>query len=372
MVLARSHERTFMVSLPTMVFMKTSFCLHKPVENSTRRAWLEKFGLPEGDEARCLRMDSLIKGELGKETMDADKKLARLQNFTLDAAGPLVVALEEVTTKDEPNSELIVAALQQSLMLVGNASAHGAGEVESRPKSLAEDEDFSQTQPLLFGKGFEKKAKERAEALECLRKASIKERKNSIYSTSNSKCFLRGSRPQQNGGYRGGNYHRQTNWTSDQKTTTIGGAQTSQVQQSQRLKEHESGRLTNSVNKSKNFFNKVNKQYSTGEINNTIKGLGKGKPSDSSKPIPHRQASITLPELGKNNWRSLGHTTNNGAQTGANQHPTTKQYSGGNTAITGNGTANVRRDHKADRQGGNSPIQCQQQEGAGFCVQNVS
>ena len=52
----------------------------KPVENPTIRAWLEKFGLPEGDDARCLRMDSLNKGELGKETVDADKKLAPLQN----------------------------------------------------------------------------------------------------------------------------------------------------------------------------------------------------------------------------------------------------------------------------------------------------
>ena len=205
--------RTFLMSSPTKAFMKTSFCLPKPVENSTRRAWLEKFGLPDGDEARCPKMDSLIKGELGKETMEADKKLARLQNFTLDAAGPMAVALEELTSKDEPNGELVISAIQQSLMLIGNASAHFSKERRTKAleklnpdlKSLAEEEDFSQAQPFLFGKGFEKTAKERAEALECLRKATTKDKKISFPSKTRP---FRDTHPQRNGGYGGGGYQR--------------------------------------------------------------------------------------------------------------------------------------------------------------------
>ena len=95
--------RTFEVSSATKAFLETSFCLPKPVDNATRRAWLDRLGLPLGDETRCPKMDNIIKGELGKEALEADRKLSRLQNFTLDAAAPLVAALEELTEKEEPD-----------------------------------------------------------------------------------------------------------------------------------------------------------------------------------------------------------------------------------------------------------------------------
>ena len=55
-------------------------------------------------------------------------------------------------------------------------------------KCMAEDEDFTQAPPFLFGAGFEKKAKERTEALECLRKAS-----NSKSSSLLQESFFRGT-----------------------------------------------------------------------------------------------------------------------------------------------------------------------------------
>ena len=135
--------------------------------------------MPAGDETRCPKRDSLIKGELGKEALEADRKLSRLQNFTLDAAGPLVAALEEFE-KEDANAETIAAAIQQSLLLLGNASTQFSVERRAKAlaklnpdlKSMADDKDFSQAPPYLFGPGFEKKAKERTEALECLRKVS--------------------------------------------------------------------------------------------------------------------------------------------------------------------------------------------------------
>ena len=212
--------RTFSVSSPTKAFLKTSFCLPRPVENTTRRMWLAKFGLPEGDEARCPKMDALIKGELVKDSIDADRRLSRLQNFTLDAAGPMVAALEELTTKDKPNVEVVTSAIQHSLLLIGNASAQFSKERRTRAlgklnpdlKTLAEDEDFSESQPYLFGRGFEKKAKQRTEALECLRRATSKEQRSSGSSSFRTKRFFQGNRPQQNGGNGGGNYNRQQNY----------------------------------------------------------------------------------------------------------------------------------------------------------------
>ena len=103
-----TKAHTFSMSTPTKAFLQASFCLPKPVDNPTKRSWVERFGLPSGDETRCLKMDGLIKGELGKEAVEADRKLSRLQNFTLDAAAPLVAALEEGTNR------ILVLLLQPS------------------------------------------------------------------------------------------------------------------------------------------------------------------------------------------------------------------------------------------------------------------
>ena len=43
--------------------------------------------------------------------------------------------------------------------------------------SLIEDEVFSKAGPLLFGAGFEKKAKEQSEAAKCLRRATLATKK---------------------------------------------------------------------------------------------------------------------------------------------------------------------------------------------------
>ena len=79
----------FEVSSPTKEFLCSAFCLPKPLENTSRQSLIGKFGLPEGDEAHYPKLDSIIKGEFHKEAVDVDKKLSRLQNFTLNAAGPL-------------------------------------------------------------------------------------------------------------------------------------------------------------------------------------------------------------------------------------------------------------------------------------------
>ena len=64
-------------------------------------------------------MDSLIKGELGKEAVKADRKLSCLQNFTLGAVAPLVAALEELMEKEEPDPAAVTAAIQLGLAFWG-------------------------------------------------------------------------------------------------------------------------------------------------------------------------------------------------------------------------------------------------------------
>ena len=81
-------------------------------------------------------MDNIIKGELGKEALEADRKLSRLQNFTVDAAAPLVAALEELAEKEEPDLAAVTAAIQLGLRFLGNASAQFL--VERRSKALTD------------------------------------------------------------------------------------------------------------------------------------------------------------------------------------------------------------------------------------------
>ena len=152
-------------------------------------------------------MDGLIKGELGKEAVEADRKLSRLQNFTLDAVAPLVAALEELMEKEEPDPAAVTSAIQLGLRFLGNASAQFSVERRGKAltrlnpdlKSMAEDKDFSPAPPFLFGLGFEKKAKERSEALECLQKAVAKPNthgqasSSSYHGSAPRKRFFRGA-----------------------------------------------------------------------------------------------------------------------------------------------------------------------------------
>lgn len=168
------------------------FCLPKPANNATRRSWLDKFVLPLGDKTCCPKRNSLIKGELSKEALEAHRKLSRLQNFTLNAAAPLVAALEKLTKKKEPDPTAITSAIQLGLHFLGNVSAQFSVKrcckalVRLNPdlKSMAEDEDFSQAPPFLFGPGFKKKAKERTDALEYLQKAAAKPNTQASYNGS--------------------------------------------------------------------------------------------------------------------------------------------------------------------------------------------
>ena len=116
-----------------------------------RKSWLTQFGLPEGNETMCPKLDTIIKNELPRDTLEADRKLSRLQHLVLDAVEPLVLAYEDLMSEDDPDPERILQAIQLSLHILGNTSAQFSQECRtkalSRPnlnlKSLVEDEDFS-------------------------------------------------------------------------------------------------------------------------------------------------------------------------------------------------------------------------------------
>ena len=61
----------FEVSEPMKAFLQSAFCKVRPADNKTR----------------CLKLDSILKSKLSKDAIEFDRKLSRLQNFVLDAAG---------------------------------------------------------------------------------------------------------------------------------------------------------------------------------------------------------------------------------------------------------------------------------------------
>ena len=96
----------FEVSEPTKAFLQSAFCKVRPADNKTRRTWMDRFSVLEGDETFCPKLDSILKSELPKDAIEFDRKLFRLQNFVLDTAGPLVAAMEELTVPERLDPEV--------------------------------------------------------------------------------------------------------------------------------------------------------------------------------------------------------------------------------------------------------------------------
>ena len=70
-----------------------------------------QFGFPEGYETMCPKLDTIIKNELPRDALEADRKLSRLQNFVLDAVRPLVSGYEDLISEDDPDPERILQAI---------------------------------------------------------------------------------------------------------------------------------------------------------------------------------------------------------------------------------------------------------------------
>ena len=134
------------------------------------------YGFPNVEDAKCPKLDRVIKQNLTKEVKDADSNAARLQTLNLDAVAPMVFILEEAQ-KGTLTPQSAAEAAKAALMLLGNASAQMAKERRKKITkdlnkdivSLAEDpEMFEEAAPLLFGASFETKMKDHLESLKCL------------------------------------------------------------------------------------------------------------------------------------------------------------------------------------------------------------
>ena len=184
---------TYPIQESTSAFLDLAFGLRKPVDNKTRKTWESKFRVPECDTTRCPKLDTIIEDVVKKDAIDEDKELSRLQNFFLDAVGPLVAAFEELG-KEEPDADRTCAAVQQALLFLGNASTHLSHVRRTKilkrlnrdVQSLAKDADFSKAAPYLFGEGIEQKIKDRVEAVRVLRRTTTEFKPKNFFQRGSS------------------------------------------------------------------------------------------------------------------------------------------------------------------------------------------
>ena len=136
------------------IFLQTSFGLPHLANEKTRNSWIAQYGLLEGNETRCPKLDAIIKHKLLKEALDADHKLSRLQNFVLDVAGLLMTAFDKLVTEEYPDVDRVQQAVQLALRILGNTSGQFSQERRVKAiisrlnpdlKSFVEKEDFSKS-----------------------------------------------------------------------------------------------------------------------------------------------------------------------------------------------------------------------------------
>ncbi len=180
------------VSEATKSLLKETFT--KSVPNGTRRRWRQAFGMAAFDATKCPKLDATIKAQVPKPCKDGDRNLARLQALVLDAVGPLAHIVEQAQ-QGSLTAESATEAATRALRFLGNASAtisadrrrQVAEHINKDLKPLLEDEEqFKEAPPHLFGRDFEKSAKEHMDSVRSLRK---------IAQPQNKPQFFRQSRP---------------------------------------------------------------------------------------------------------------------------------------------------------------------------------
>jgi len=134
------------------------------VPNEARLRARKRYPLPKVPATKTPQLDSFLRPEVSISTKSADKELARVQSFVLDAMAPLTFLLE--ADKGEPPSwEEVRRAAGTAAELVGNASARISrlrrekvtGDLNKALLPVAkEDSNFKEAPPSLFGTEFAK------------------------------------------------------------------------------------------------------------------------------------------------------------------------------------------------------------------------
>ena len=121
------------------------------------------YTLPKVPATKTPTLDGYLKSELSQATMAADKELATIQTFALDALSPLTAIIEADTKGENITNTQGVNAVKAAIELIGNANARishlrRTKIISQMNKSLLplteDDSNFTDAPPTLFGSEF--------------------------------------------------------------------------------------------------------------------------------------------------------------------------------------------------------------------------
>ena len=205
-------SRIFAISSPMKKFLQSAFCL--PKQDVLLFQSLE---FPRAMKPVVQRWTVSSKGCFKKKHWTRTRNCPVFKTSLWMPQAPWHMPWKSSPRRRSPVvTHAVTMAIQEALVLLGNASCHMSVERRSKEltklipdlKSMAEEEDFSKVQPFLFGSGFVQKTKEHTEALKCLRKVTTKQ------TSGHPNKFFRGNRPHQSGGSGGRNSYCQNNYQS--------------------------------------------------------------------------------------------------------------------------------------------------------------
>ena len=139
------------------------------VPNSVRRKARGRYPLPNVAATRTLQLHAYIKSEIPHQVKSADKDLAKIQTFVLDALAPLVSILDLNNKYHRHSFQDTIDAISPAVELIGNTNArisclrHEKVTLSLNKTLLPlcqEDGNFKSAATALFGPEFARMSKE--------------------------------------------------------------------------------------------------------------------------------------------------------------------------------------------------------------------
>ena len=191
-----AKKAKYMPSARTVKMLKA--VTEKPLKNEKRKKITTKYPLPSCDQAHTPKLDEDISCIVPKAAKTYDRYLSKLQQFSLDALGPITRLHEEILADEAVNLTKAKEAVEAAIVLLGNATAHFSTERrKSMMKHLNKDlrplceGKFPNRGPYLFGENFGAKAKKTADNIRALKGVSTGKNRFSRFGDSN-----KGKQPQ--------------------------------------------------------------------------------------------------------------------------------------------------------------------------------
>ena len=172
--------------------------MEKPLKNEKRKKFTAKFPLPSCNEAHTPKLDEAIACIVPKSAKTYDRFLSKLQQFSLDALGPMIWLYDQMSSEKGVDASKAKAAVESSIALLGNATSHFSTErrkclMKHLNKDLCPlcEGKFPNRGACLFGDNFGSKAKKTADNIRALKGVSSAKERFSQYGGPN-----KGKQPQ--------------------------------------------------------------------------------------------------------------------------------------------------------------------------------